>query len=236
MIRFLQSGNKVTKYLLGGLLLVICGSMVTYLIPGFMSGVTVDRGGVVASVAGHEITNDQVQQAAQRILRQQRYPDAALPFVVQQVMPQLIQEAELQYEAGRMGLSVSDQEIRDELQHGAMGETFFPGGKWIGQQQYEDLLRENGLTTDAFEKGLRDQLLATNCLPPSPRALPYRPQRLKRPIENRTPRSSLITPSSAWTTCRNRSTRLRLNSRPITTPTRLAIRMAFRKNARCVIS
>ncbi|HLJ25631.1 MAG TPA: peptidyl-prolyl cis-trans isomerase [Candidatus Angelobacter sp.] len=164
MIRFLQSGNKVTKYLLGGLLLVICGSMVTYLIPGFMSGVTVDRGGVVASVAGHEITNDQVQQAAQRILRQQRYPDAALPFVVQQVMPQLIQEAELQYEAGRMGLSVSDQEIRDELQHGAMGETFFPGGKWIGQQQYEDLLRENGLTTDAFEKGLRDQLLATKLL------------------------------------------------------------------------
>lgn len=164
MIKFLQSGNKAAKYLLGGLLLIICGSMVTYLIPGFMSGTSLNSSGVIASVAGQDVTTAEVREAAQRMLRQRRYPDQYLPFLMQQVVQQLIQEAELRYEANRMGLSVSDQEIRDELQHGAMSQTFFPGGKWIGQQQYEELLRENNLTPDTFERGLRDQLLATKLL------------------------------------------------------------------------
>lgn len=164
MIRFLQSGNKAAKYLLGGLLLIICGSMITYLIPGFMSGTTLNSSGVIASVAGQDVSTTEVREAAQRMLRQRRYPDQYLPFLMQQVVQQLVQEAELRYEAHRMGLSVSDQEIRDELQHGSMSQTFFPGGKWIGEQQYEELLRENNLTTDMFEKGLRDQLLATKLL------------------------------------------------------------------------
>ena len=34
MIRFLQQSGQATKYVLGGLLLIICASMVITLIPG----------------------------------------------------------------------------------------------------------------------------------------------------------------------------------------------------------
>ena len=50
MIRFLQSGNKAAKYILGGFLLILAASMVTYLIPGFMSSADVTGTNVVAKV------------------------------------------------------------------------------------------------------------------------------------------------------------------------------------------
>jgi peptidyl-prolyl cis-trans isomerase D len=164
MIRFLQSGNKAAKYLLGGLMLIVCASMVTYLIPGFLNDSTVNRTGVLASVGGHQVTTDQVQKLAQVRMRQQRYPDQLLPFLMPQVAQQLIQEAELRYEADRLGLHVSDDEIRDELQHGPMAETFYPGGKWIGAQQYEEVLTNAGFTPELFENGLRMELLASKVL------------------------------------------------------------------------
>jgi peptidyl-prolyl cis-trans isomerase D len=164
MIRFLQSGNKAAKYLLGGLMLIVCASMVTYLIPGFLNDSTVNRTGVLASVGGHQVTTDQVQKLAQVRMRQQRYPDQLLPFLMPQVAQQLIQEAELRYEADRLGLHVSDEEIRDELQHGPMAETFYPGGKWIGAQQYEEVLTNAGFTPELFENGLRMELLASKVL------------------------------------------------------------------------
>jgi len=164
MIRFLQSGNKAAKYLLGGLMLIVCASMVTYLIPGFLNDSTANRTGVLASVGGHQVTTDQVQKLAQVRMRQQRYPDQLLPFLMPQVAQQLIQEAELRYEADRLGLHVSDEEIRDELQHGPMAETFYPGGKWIGAQQYEEVLTNAGFTPELFENGLRMELLASKVL------------------------------------------------------------------------
>jgi len=162
MIKFLQSGNKAAKYLLGGLMLIVCLSMVTYLIPGFMSGTSINRTGVLASVAGQEITTTQVQQQAQLMMRQrqQQIPPQFMGYMMQQTMQQLIQEAELRYAADRLGLRVSDEEIREELRHGPMSETFFPGGKWIGEQQYEQMLTNAGYTTDSFENAMRFEILA----------------------------------------------------------------------------
>ena len=71
MIRFLQSGGKTTKYLLGGMLLILCGSMVTFLIPGFMSDSTASASGSVASVSGHNIQMAEVQTTADRIVKPQ---------------------------------------------------------------------------------------------------------------------------------------------------------------------
>src|ERR1041385_1769298 len=116
MIKFLQSGNKSAKYLLAGFLLLIAASMVTYLIPGFMTDTTVSQSGVVASVGGHEIHREEVARAVQAQARGNQIPDFYLPILRQQAVRQLIQQAELQYESERMGLKVSDQEFRDELQ------------------------------------------------------------------------------------------------------------------------
>jgi peptidyl-prolyl cis-trans isomerase D len=160
MIKFLQSGNKAAKYLLAGFLLLIAASMVTYLIPGFMGDTTsATETGVVASVGGHEIRHEDVVQAVQAQARGNQIPDFYLPILRQQAVRQLIQQAELQYESERMGLKVSDQEFRDELQYGPSGRTFFPGGKWIGAEQYKALLSQNNYTVESFEREFRQQML-----------------------------------------------------------------------------
>jgi len=168
MIRFLQSGNKAAKYLLGGLLTILAVSMVAYLIPGFMSGSSITQPGVIASVGGHEISTQEVTKIAETMMRQagrgQRNVEGMRPFFIQRAIPQLITQAELRYESERMGLSVSDQELRDELHSGPYAEAFFPGGKWIGQDKYEEMLREANTTVDDFESQVRFQLLANKLM------------------------------------------------------------------------
>ncbi|HLW55336.1 MAG TPA: peptidylprolyl isomerase [Candidatus Angelobacter sp.] len=159
MIRFLQSGNKAAKYILGGFLLILAVSMVTYLIPGFMSGSDISRSNVVAKVAGEEISTEQVQKAVAAQMQRQRYPDAFAAFIRQQVVQQLIQQAELRYEAHRLGFTVSDEELRDDLQNGPYKVYLFPEGKWIGQQQYENLVTSSGGTIADFERSVKDEIL-----------------------------------------------------------------------------
>ena len=164
MIRFLQSGNKAAKYLLSGFLLIICLGMVVYLIPGFMQGADVTQSGVVATIGGQDILSAEVNKAVAQQMQQGHYPEMFAPYVAQQVTHQLIQGAEMAYEARRLGLKVSDEEVREELRTGPGKETFFPGGKWLGQQKYEELLRDHDLTPEAFEKQLRDGLLTRKLL------------------------------------------------------------------------
>jgi peptidyl-prolyl cis-trans isomerase D len=163
MIHFLQSGNKAAKYILGGLLLLLSASMVTYLIPGFMTGTEATRSGVVASVAGNDIVTTDVQKAVQRQMQgRQISPDMEgfyRSFLIPQVARQLIQQKEAIYEARRLGLSVSDEEMRDELRNGPGKENFFPGGVWIGQEKYEELLRNANMTPAEFESQMREGIL-----------------------------------------------------------------------------
>jgi len=159
MIKFLQSGNNAAKYLLAGFLLLIAASMVTYLIPGFMSDTAVTETGVVASVGGHDIHREEVARMVQAQARGNQIPDFYLPILRQQAVRQLIQQAELQYESERMGLTVSDQEFRDELQYGPYKQAFFPGGKWIGADKYKQMLTQGGTTVENFERDVRLDLL-----------------------------------------------------------------------------
>jgi peptidyl-prolyl cis-trans isomerase D len=159
MIKFLQSGNKAAKYILAGFLLILAASMVTYLIPGFTGDTAATATGVVASVGSHEIHREEVARMVQAQARGNQIPDFYLPIMRQQAIKQLIQQAELQYESERMGLKVSDQEFRDELQYGPYRQAFFPGGKWIGADKYKQMLTGGGTTVENFERDVRLDLL-----------------------------------------------------------------------------
>src|ERR1044071_6618604 len=155
MIKFLQSGNKAAKYILAGFLLILAASMVTYLIPGFMGDTGATETGVVASVGGHEIHREEIARLVQAQARGNQIPDFYMPIMRQQALKQLIQQAEIQYESERMGLKVSDQEFRDELQYGPYRQAFFPGGKWIGADKYKEMLTQGGTTVENFERDVR---------------------------------------------------------------------------------
>jgi peptidyl-prolyl cis-trans isomerase D len=81
-------------------------------------------------------------------------------FLTPRIVQQLIQRAEIDYAARRMGLRVSDEELRDELRNGPYRQMLFPGGNWIGQEKYEELLRGSQTTVTEFEDGTRREMLA----------------------------------------------------------------------------
>lgn len=159
MIKFLQSGNKAAKYILAGFLLILAASMVTYLIPGFTGSDTVTTSGVVATVGGQEIHREDVSRIVDEERQQQAYPSQFIPFLNQRAVQELIQEAEIAYEGERLGLNVSDKELQDELQNGAYKQTLFPNGKWIGADQYKQLLLQYNRTPETFEREVKANLL-----------------------------------------------------------------------------
>src|SRR5580692_1300453 len=166
MIRFLQTPGPIKKIVLGGLLTVISVFMVITLVPGFGStdffGTAPSRG-VVAKVAGTDITSQEVQRQARQMVQQQFPRGGAqasmlLPFFASQAAQQLIQRQALFVEAEHLGLRASDDDLRDELQHGRYAETFFPGGNFIGQAEYEQLLQQHDLTITQFERSVKEEI------------------------------------------------------------------------------
>jgi peptidyl-prolyl cis-trans isomerase D len=165
MIRFLQTPGPVKKYVLGGMLLIICAAMLVYLIPtGGSSALGGPGQGVVAKVGDQDVTRPEVVRQAQMMLRQQ-FPrgnamaSQLLPFFTSRAAEQLITEKALVVEAERMGLRATDDDLRDELQHGAYAATLFPGGKFIGQEAYEGLLQNAELSVPQFEAGVKEDIL-----------------------------------------------------------------------------
>src|SRR5579872_3676266 len=126
MIRFLQTPGPLKKIILGGLLLIICAAMVITLVPGGIGsslGLSGPGKGVVATVGDETVTTQDVQRAARRLLEQQ-VPRASaqasmlLPYFASQAAQQLINDKTILFEARRVGLHVTDAEVRDEIQHG----------------------------------------------------------------------------------------------------------------------
>src|SRR5579863_10180398 len=165
MIRFLQTPGKFKKYFLGGILLVICVSMVWYLVPtGSTLGVGEPGAGVVATVSGEDIHTTEVQRQAQRMVEQQ-FPrggaqaNMLLPFFAQRAYDDLVNEKILVVEARRMGLKATDDDLRDYLHQGQLGQAIFPNGNFIGQEAYQDLVSRFGYTVPVFEDLVKDEIL-----------------------------------------------------------------------------
>ena len=166
MIRTLQNAGPTVKIILGGLLVLICASMAITLIPGFGSNVGIGGppAGVLATVGDQTVPVPEVEREARAMLRHQMPrggPQASmlLPYFASQAAQHLIDEKALVAEAHRMGLRVSDDELRDELQHGELGTTFFPNGKFIGTEEYETLLQQHDMTVPQFEAQEKEFIL-----------------------------------------------------------------------------
>jgi len=166
MIRFLQTEGPFKKIVLSGLLLLICAAMVIAFIPGNLGNdLTGTPGkGVVAKVDGEDITADEVRETARGMLQQQGAQLGAnasilLPFFAQRAADQLVDRQALVAQAQHLGLKATPQEIKDELQHGRYAETFFPGGTFIGEAEYQGLLQQHNLTPALFEDAVGKEIL-----------------------------------------------------------------------------
>src|SRR5579884_1682905 len=159
MIKFLQQEGPLKKYVLGGILVFICLAMSAYLIPGGFGdyfGGSLTQEGVLAQVGDQAIGLQEVSQRATMIGRQQfrgNVPESLRPFLMQRAADSMITQDAMVYEADRMGLGVSNDEVREYLHQGQFGEIFFPGGNFIGDEAYEQLIENQfGLSVRQFER------------------------------------------------------------------------------------
>ncbi|MGC2245980.1 MAG: peptidyl-prolyl cis-trans isomerase [Terriglobales bacterium] len=167
MIRTLQNAGPTLKIVLGALLVIVCASMAITLIPGGIGsslGFGGPGAGVLATVGDEQVTAAEVQRVARQMIQRQfprGGPQAAmlLPMFTGQAAQQLIEEKVLVAEARRLGLRTDDAELRDELQHGPLGTTFFPDGKFVGQEEYADFIQRNNMTIEQFESLEKEYIL-----------------------------------------------------------------------------
>jgi peptidyl-prolyl cis-trans isomerase D len=158
MIRFLQQDNRITKFILVAFVAVVVIGMVIYLVPGIGDNPTTGNTAVYATVrspgwlgrfAGDSktIPTEQVQRMAEQELTQRGVPAQYVPMLLSSAMAQsgerLVVRAILVREADRLGLGVSDRDLKNELEYGPYASTFFPGGKFIGTEAYENLISSN---------------------------------------------------------------------------------------------
>jgi peptidyl-prolyl cis-trans isomerase D len=172
MIRFLQTPGPIKKIILSGILLVICAAMVIAFVPGGLAssfGIGGLAQGVIAQVGGEDITTDEVSHALDNMIKQQ-FPQAGSqanmlrPYFAQRALDQLINQKVMLVEAGRMGLRATDNEVRDEIQHGKYSSYFYPEGKFVGTEQYESMLNNANLTPQTFESSVKDEILLTKLM------------------------------------------------------------------------
>jgi peptidyl-prolyl cis-trans isomerase D len=84
-----------------------------------------------------------------------------LPFFAQRAFDDLVNEKILVVEARRLGLKATDDDLRDYLHQGQLGQTIFPEGKFIGQDAYLDLVSRFGYTVPVFEELVKEEVLVS---------------------------------------------------------------------------
>lgn len=169
MIRFLQKDNRVTKALFVVIIAAASVSMVVYLIPGLtgQGAASADTYAVVYPhwysrflSSGDVISQQKVEQlATQRV--QEQYPQYAsnpmiLSLIEPQVGQQLVQQQILLDQASRLGIDVSNNDVRQYLETGPAGQVLFPNGKFIGTQQYSAIIASRfDLSVAEFEENVK---------------------------------------------------------------------------------
>ncbi len=169
MIRFLQKDNRVVKIIFIVIIAVATITMVITLVPGIFADTdtstdtyaTVHSGGLMGRYFGTSttISTPEVQQVAERMLQQKKYPEMVLPYLMPQAAQALIQRAVLLQEANRLGLQVGDADLRRAMQTGPFAQALFPNGQFIGEDGYANFVQNYFRTSiQDFESQVKKEL------------------------------------------------------------------------------
>lgn len=154
-----NDSNKLAKRVLFGVAgVVLGGSMLLYLVPQAPSTGEVSTE-TVAKIGDESITMQDIRQ--QIDLREQGNPGINKymeGFLAQEIFQGLVFQKELEYEAKRLNVTVSDQERAERIR--LYLPMAFNGGTFVGIDQYAALVQQNfHLTVPAFEEIVRQNLL-----------------------------------------------------------------------------
>src|SRR5476651_1362472 len=147
---------------------LVCVAFVLFYIPDFLRGNGADAASsdTIAKVEGREITSADFRRTYQAQLQAYRNAYGANVSeqllkqlgIEQQILQQMVDERAALAEADRLGINVSDEEIR---QHIFAMPAFQQNGAFIGEARYQQMLRMQNppLVPADFEDSIRRQLV-----------------------------------------------------------------------------
>jgi peptidyl-prolyl cis-trans isomerase D len=156
MFNLFRSRQKATRYLLGGIMLILAASMLTYLT---QTGLTTsaDNDTVLAEVGPSKITVAETQAIIERGIRNNQLQAATIDVMLPSFVDQMMQQRAALYVFQNQGLKVTDEEVL-----GGLMDTypqFFQNGKLTQKDQLEQQLNASGITLDDAVNAMRDELM-----------------------------------------------------------------------------
>ena len=158
MFNLFRSRDKAVRILLGGMLVLVSLSMLTYLIPNYNTGSSASDV-IVAEIGKDTITLPDVQKGIQMAIRGRQLPAEIIPHYVPQLIENMITERVMVYQAKRMGFHVSENDIVVGIR--SYLPNLFPDGKFAGKDTYGAMLAQQNMTIPEFESNMERQLLIT---------------------------------------------------------------------------
>lgn len=164
MLKLFRRKNIAVKALLFVIVFLVGGAMLVYLVPGAGGcGSLTDPQGMVAQIGDRVLTQAEVQQDFQRFLAQVGTQSPAFrSLILDQLIQDLISRQAASYEAQRLGLQVTPEELAARLR----GLSWvYPGGEFVGMDVYRQLVQQQfRMSVPQFEEQLRQQLLQAKLL------------------------------------------------------------------------
>lgn len=156
MFSFFRRKDKAVRYFLGGLLVLICVTMVITLIPGMTGSGTADDT-VVAQVGGDKIMSSELRRQLQMMSRDNRIPASVLPLYAPTLVSQMVEQHTVLFEAKRLGLGISSEELAAAVR---AIPGLFPNGQFVGYDQYRQMVEQRyGFSVPEFEQQFERMLI-----------------------------------------------------------------------------
>jgi peptidyl-prolyl cis-trans isomerase D len=142
-----------SRILLGIVVLALSGGMLLYLVPTG-PGDTRTSTDAVAKVGDQTVTVAEIRQQLNQIKQRNQVPPMLEPYYAQQILRQLLLQKEMEYEAGQLGIRVSNDEIADRIK--LILPAAFNGGTPIAPDQYAALVQSRTqMPVSEFEETVR---------------------------------------------------------------------------------
>ena len=155
----LDNKQVLVKIFVGIFVGLIGISMLLYLVPqGPGTGADADNSDVVAKVGDQSVSLAEVRQQLSEIQRRNQVPKALEGLYARQILNQLVFSKEIEYEAERLGIKVTNEEVADRVKQYLP--TAFSGDTPVGMDQYTAQVQQRfNMTVPVFENLIRQGLL-----------------------------------------------------------------------------
>jgi peptidyl-prolyl cis-trans isomerase D len=152
--------RKIGVRVILGIVVGLLGiTMLTYLIPQGPNGAdSGDASDTVAKVGDLTVSLAEVRQQLNDIERRNQLPKQLEGLYARQILSQLVYTKEVEYEANRLGIKVTNEEVADRVKQYLP--TAFNGDNPVGMDQYQNQVQQRfNMTVPVFEGVVRQGLL-----------------------------------------------------------------------------